>query len=69
MCMNVIIETTYVDGYVISGNHYVAIAINMTDPSDAHYFYLDDCIVDIKDGKNVVQSAFITAQGWAYQPD
>ncbi len=65
MGMNVIIETTYVDGYVITGNHYVAIAINMTNPSDAHYFYLTDCV---EVTKGVHQSAFITAQGWAYEP-
>lgn len=31
-------NTTIVNGYHVAGNYYIAIAINVNDPKDAHYF-------------------------------
>ena len=44
-------------GYHITGNKYLAIAINIEDPQDCHYFTIDP---------DVNNNAFIRAQGWAY---
>lgn len=31
-------KTTIINGYHVAGNEYLAIAINVEDPKDAHYF-------------------------------
>ena len=46
-------------GYYISGNRYLAIAINVKNPKDAHHFSIDP---------DVNNDAFIRACGWAFQP-
>ena len=47
-------------GYRIIGNEYLAIAVNLKDPKDAHYFTIDP---------EVNNDAFVRAQGWAYPGD
>ena len=46
-------------GYHIAGNENIAIAINVDDPYDAHYFTRDPEVND---------NAYIRAMGWAYEP-
>lgn len=48
--------TTYC-GYHISGNENIAIAINVNDPTDVHWFDRDPEVND---------NAFVRAMGWAY---
>lgn len=52
-------ERTIVGDYEICGNKYVAIAINIKKPQDAHYFDIDP---------EVNNDAFVRACGWAYEP-
>ena len=51
------IRTTVWYDYFITGNQYLAIAINLKDPKDAHYFDIDP---------EVNNDAFVRACGWAY---
>ena len=44
-------------GYLITGNKYVAIAVNLEDESDSHCFTIDP---------EVNNDAFVRACGWAY---
>ena len=55
-----VVQETVVGNYEIRGNQYVAIAINVKNPKDSHYF-------DIDPGVN--NNAFIRACGWAYEPE
>lgn len=55
-----IVQTRIVETYLIVGNQKVAIAININDPEDSHYFTIDP---------EVNNNAFIRACGWAYEPD
>lgn len=49
-----------VGNYEIYGNKYVAIAINVLDPKDSHYFTIDP---------EANNDAFVRACGWAYEPE
>ena len=49
-----------VEDYEIYGNQHVAIAVNVFNPSDSHYFTIDP---------EVNNDAFIRACGWAYEPE
>jgi len=51
------IRTTVWYGYFITGNQYLAIAINLEDEKDVHYFDIDP---------DVNNDAFVRACGWAY---
>ena len=51
---------TEVGEYEISGNQFIAIAINKTNPKDSHWFEIDP---------DVNNDAFIRACGWAYEPE
>ena len=53
-----VVQETVVGDYEIRGNQYVAIAINVKNPKDSHYFDPD-----------VNNNAFIRACGWAYVPE
>ena len=53
-------ETITYHGYYIAGNKYLAIAINVNDPTDVHYFDIDP---------DVNNNAYIRAQGWAFEPE
>jgi hypothetical protein len=55
-----IIQQARVGDYEIRGNQYVAIAVNVNNPKDSHYFDIDP---------DVNNNAFIRAQGWAYEPE
>lgn len=48
-------------GYYISGNEFLAIAINVDNPADAHYFTPQTMEED-----GIEQDAFTRAIGWAY---
>lgn len=48
-------------GYQFAGNYWVAIAINIKDPKDSHYFTNQTMEVD-----GIEQGAFTRAIGWAY---
>jgi hypothetical protein len=48
-------------GYHFAGNYWVAIAINIKDPSDAHYFTNQTASAD-----GFEQGALTRAIGWAY---
>lgn len=52
-----ILRTQYWHGYLITGNKYVAIAINVNNPKEAHYFTIDP---------DVNNDAFVRACGWAH---
>lgn len=49
-----------VEDYEIYGNQHVAIAVNVNNPRDSHYFTLDP---------GVNNDAFVRACGWAYEPE
>lgn len=51
------IRTTVWYDYFITGNQHLAIAINLKDEKDAHYFTIDP---------EVNNDAFVRACGWAY---
>jgi len=53
------VRSKRVEEYEIRGNKYIAIAINVNDPTDAHYFTIDP---------EVNNDAFVRATGWAYEP-
>ena len=53
-------ETITIHGYHIAGGKHIAIAINVDDPTDAHYFTIDS---DVND------NAYVRAIGWAYPGD
>ena len=53
-------QTAIYHGYYIAGNKYIAIAIDVDDPTDAHHFTIDP---------DVNNNAYIRAQGWAFEPD
>lgn len=55
-----VVQETVVGDYEIRGNQYVAIAINVKNPKDSHYFDIDP---------DVNNNAFIRACGWAYEPE
>lgn len=55
-----VVQETVVGDYEIRGNQYVAIAINVNNPKDSHYFDIDP---------DVNNNAFIRACGWAYEPE
>lgn len=55
-----IVQETVVGDYEIRGNQYVAIAINVKNPSDSHLFDIDP---------DVNNNAFVRACGWAYEPE
>ena len=44
-------------GYYIAGNKYIAIAINIDNPEDVHYFHIDP---------DVNNNAYVRAKGWAF---
>lgn len=50
-------EIKIIHGYIIAGNQFIAIAINVDDSKDVHYFDIDP---------EVNNNAFIRAIGWAY---
>jgi len=52
-----VVKAERVGEYEIRGNQHIAIAINVNDPKDAHYFTIDP---------EVNNDAFIRACGWAY---
>jgi hypothetical protein len=52
------VQETVVGDYEIRGNEYVAIAINVNNPKDSHYFDIDP---------DVNNNAFVRACGWAYE--
>ncbi len=52
-------NTTTVGEYEIAGNDYVAIAINVNNPDDAHYFIYE------APGDHNLSSAFDKAVAWA----
>jgi hypothetical protein len=49
-----------VGNYVVSGNKHVAIAVNIFNAEDSHYFDIDP---------EVNNNAFVRACGWAFEPD
>ncbi len=57
---NATMETITYHGYYIAGNKHLAIAINVNDPTDVHYFDIDP---------DVNNNAYIRAQGWAFEPE
>lgn len=56
---NIVREAKVAD-YEIRGNQHIAIAINVNDPKDVHWFDIDP---------DVNNDAFIRACGWAYEPE
>lgn len=55
-----VVQEKRVADYEIRGNQFIAIAINVNDPKDAHYFTIDP---------DVNNNAFVRACGWAYEPE
>lgn len=53
------IRTERVGDYAVCGNQHVAIAINVNNPADSHYFTIDP---------DVNNDAFVRACGWAHEP-
>ena len=54
-----VVQQERVEDYEIRGNKFIAIAINVNNPEDVHYFDIDP---------DVNNNAFIRACGWAYEP-
>jgi hypothetical protein len=55
-----VLRTAYYEGYIVTGNQYLAIAINVDNPQDVQIFAIDP---------EVNNDAFIRACGWAYEPE
>lgn len=55
-----VVQHERVEDYEIYGNQFVAIAVNVNNPKDSHYFDIDP---------EVNNNAFIRACGWAYEPE
>lgn len=55
-----VVKHDRVGDYEIYGNQFVAIAVNVNNPKDSHYFNIDP---------DVNNNAFIRACGWAYEPE
>lgn len=58
-------KTLNVNGYSVAGNDFVAIAINLHDPEDAHYF----TYVTHEDGNTPDMTAFDCAVTWTSPGD
>lgn len=56
---NLVVQKERVGDYEIYGNMYIAIAVNVNNPKDSHYFDIDP---------EVNNNAFVRACGWAYEP-
>jgi hypothetical protein len=56
---NNVVQEERIGDYEIRGNQYVAIAVNVNDAKDSHYFTIDP---------EVNNDAFVRACGWAYEP-
>jgi hypothetical protein len=57
------LKTTIYHGYHIAGNDHLAIAINVSNPEDVHWFTPQTMEKD-----DIEQDAYTRAKVWAYEP-